>query len=84
MPCLLLFFFSLPHWLYPKCGPQAFQIDRCIWNYQSEDSQKNCGPGFRCEMVRAVHKRNWVPRGKDDPLKGTGCFYEGGTPAARA
>ena len=31
-------------------------IDRCIYNYQREHSKTQCGPGFTCDDIVAIHK----------------------------
>jgi len=43
---------------------KAVQIDRCIWNYQTDDK---CGLNFDCDLVQVHHKPNAVvpPGGQD-------------------
>eukprot|EP00040_Diaphanoeca_grandis_P013589 m.68782 g.68782 ORF g.68782 m.68782 type:complete len:608 (+) comp23992_c0_seq1:377-2200(+) len=55
--------------------PQAFQVDRCIWNYQNEYQDKQCAPDFQCSQVRAVHKKHKITKQGKDIANGNGCFY---------
>jgi len=56
--------------------PQAFHVDRCIWNYQNEYHDRQCNPDFTCSQVRVVHKKHQVNQHKKDHANGNGCFYK--------
>lgn len=44
--------------------PQAQQIDRCIWNYQSGHQ---CPVPFKCGSIQVHHKPTGKPQGRDCP-----------------
>eukprot|EP00038_Savillea_parva_P014778 m.12093 g.12093 ORF g.12093 m.12093 type:complete len:92 (+) comp2907_c0_seq1:214-489(+) len=52
--------------------PRAVQIDRCRWNFQSENSLHHCYDDFTCGEIRAIHKK--IRRNRD-PTHGQSCFY---------
>merc|ERR1712113_738534 len=42
--------------------PEAVQIDRCVWNYQTGSG---CPARFDCSLVQAHHKPTGKPGGRD-------------------
>merc|ERR1711920_37654 len=47
---------------FPESEPRAKQIDRCIWNYQSNHQ---CPEDFDCNLIRVHHKPTSKPSGRD-------------------
>eukprot|EP00040_Diaphanoeca_grandis_P033076 m.201734 g.201734 ORF g.201734 m.201734 type:complete len:480 (-) comp32804_c7_seq4:36-1475(-) len=59
--------------------PEAFLIDRCIWDFQVEMTTGEwgrgnaCSPTFSCDQVRVLHKK--IRPGSPQHQEGKACFY---------